>query len=544
MAPTRPVQYPDWALQDITDATSGQPNVEQPDALHSGSGVDSSDDPILPSPPTIEGVKYYERTPRRWFNWLMRTQSYWVRWLDKITQDNKTSITTLDGEMDTAQSNIQSNTTSINSLNSSVSTINGTLGSHGTAISSLQSQVGTNTSDIATHDSHLSTIDGQVSTLQTAAATALATNNTQDGNIGNLQSRMSTAESTNNTQDSNIGSLTSGLSTTNGDLSTLTGRVSATEGVNNTQDTTLNGHTNSINSLTGRASSLEGRMGTAESNITNLQGRMNTAESTNTTQNSNISTLQGQMSTAQGNISNLQGRMNTTESTDSTQNSNISTLQGQASTALSTNNTQDSRLNTLETNSGCGSGYSGTALATRTSTLESTSSTLVTATGSVEQGSLTVHFGQYAGSWQFADNANPANPVDETFTLRYKVVVHSGFSLITLVFPQFAKNSYSGSMVTTTQLPASCRPQNNVWLCNEVIGGVIGAGQLMQFGFIKIDTAGTIWFGSNDSTIGTLVPRGGSGTPSWTNMFAWDPGHAAVYNKGFYNFCITYPYVI
>lgn len=257
MAATRPGQYPDWALQDITDPVSGQPNVEAPDAIHAGTGINSSADPVLPDPATIEGVKYLERTPRRWFNWLMRVQSYWVRWLDTITQNHETSIASIGGQIDAINIEQSAQDASINSLNSEVSGVNITLSAHGVAISNLQTNASADEADIDTLQGQMTSANSSISILNGQMTTATNKNNSQDGEISTLQGQATTALNTNNTQDSNISALQSGLGSANSNISSLQSRTT-------TAESNISTNTSDISSLQSSRTIDEGKISTLE----------------------------------------------------------------------------------------------------------------------------------------------------------------------------------------------------------------------------------------------------------------------------------------
>jgi len=62
---TKPTKYPDFAMDDVVDPTSGQPNIIEP-----STGKKS------------DGWVYNEKPPRQYFNWLARLTSQWIRWID------------------------------------------------------------------------------------------------------------------------------------------------------------------------------------------------------------------------------------------------------------------------------------------------------------------------------------------------------------------------------------------------------------------------------------------------------------------------------
>ena len=97
MPVSKPTKYPDFAMTDVTDPASGQPNVIEPAA-----GKKS------------DGWVYNEKPPRQYFNWMQRLNSLWIRWVDDYITN------TLSGILSGINSILSSHTTSINTLNTEV----------------------------------------------------------------------------------------------------------------------------------------------------------------------------------------------------------------------------------------------------------------------------------------------------------------------------------------------------------------------------------------------------------------------------------------
>jgi len=57
--------FPDFAMNDVTDPSSGQPNVVEPSAGKKAGGF-----------------IYNEKPPRQYLNWMQRLNSLWIRYLD------------------------------------------------------------------------------------------------------------------------------------------------------------------------------------------------------------------------------------------------------------------------------------------------------------------------------------------------------------------------------------------------------------------------------------------------------------------------------
>jgi peptidoglycan hydrolase CwlO-like protein len=145
-------------------------------------------------------------------------------------------VTTLEGQMVTANSNI--------------STLQGQMTTANSNISTLQGQMTTANSNISTLQGQYSTLNGEVNTLQSEM-------NTAQSDINTLQSEMNTAQS-------DIIALYSTTATTAAAVAGLAVSQAA-------QDVTLAAHTASIGTLNGQVGTLQGQMSTAQSNITALE---------------------------------------------------------------------------------------------------------------------------------------------------------------------------------------------------------------------------------------------------------------------------------
>ena len=62
----KPTLFPDWALSDIIDPTSGQNNVVEPSAGQKNTGW-----------------TFKQFPPRQFFNWLLRLTNEWLKWFDE-----------------------------------------------------------------------------------------------------------------------------------------------------------------------------------------------------------------------------------------------------------------------------------------------------------------------------------------------------------------------------------------------------------------------------------------------------------------------------
>ena len=74
--------YPDFAMVDTPDPTSGQPNVATP-------GTEKKN----------VGWVYNEKPPRQYFNWLARVTSKWIRYFDGMIDNIKASTVANDSSV-------------------------------------------------------------------------------------------------------------------------------------------------------------------------------------------------------------------------------------------------------------------------------------------------------------------------------------------------------------------------------------------------------------------------------------------------------------
>jgi chaperonin cofactor prefoldin len=159
-------------------------------------------------------------------------------------------VTTLEGQMVTANSNI--------------STLQGQMTTANSNISTLQGQMTTANSNISTLQGQYSTLNGEVNTLQSEMNTAQSDINTLQSEMNTAQSDINTLQSEMNTAQSDIIALYSTTATTAAAVAGLAISQAA-------QDVTLAAHTASIGTLNGQVGTLQGQMSTAQSNITALE---------------------------------------------------------------------------------------------------------------------------------------------------------------------------------------------------------------------------------------------------------------------------------
>jgi peptidoglycan hydrolase CwlO-like protein len=209
------------------------------------------------------------------------------------TTDVDASLTSLDGRLDTAETNITS--------------LDGRLDTAETDITTLDGRVDTAETNITSLDGRLDTAETDITSLKTRMTTA-------ETNITTLDGRLDTAET-------DITSLKTRMTTAETNITTLDGRLDTAE----TDITTLDGR---VDTAETNITSLGTRMTTAETNITTLDGRVDTAET-------DITTLDGRVDTAETNITSLDGRLDTAE-TDVT----ALETKTQYQSIPSTNNTQ------------------------------------------------------------------------------------------------------------------------------------------------------------------------------------------------------------
>lgn len=87
---TKPSEFPDWATSLETDATSGQPNRDQPPTDKQESGYDFEESP-----------------PRQWINWKFWNIGNWTRWFNQregeIQSDLDDAVTAIEGLTESEQ---------------------------------------------------------------------------------------------------------------------------------------------------------------------------------------------------------------------------------------------------------------------------------------------------------------------------------------------------------------------------------------------------------------------------------------------------------
>jgi hypothetical protein len=474
MAPSRPTSYPDWALQDITDPISGQPNVSEPDTIHSGTGIDSSDDPILPNPPTIEGVKYLERTPRRWFNWLQRFNGYWVRWLDYITQSHDTTLTTHGNEISTLQNNATTDENAILALQSDVSTIDNTLDGHGQSIVNLQNTQGAQDIEIsAINNTTIPPMQDAISTLINQMVTATDTNNSQDGSITSLNSRTNSLEGSRTVDEAAFATLKSDTTGNSYAGSPLHSRLDTDEGLIST-----------LNTNTGVAAPYAGQ---------SLKTRMDNAESSLGSQMGEIDNLKTAVGTPYYPANSLDSRVSTNENEISALDTNTGAGTGYSNP----DGSLDTRLSIIETHTGAGVGYDdpyysmASRLDTHDGQIGNNSSDITTINNNIGTIGLiytTIHFGQIGGTWQYGSSDLAVNI--GMITTDYG----SMGAFCRLIFPAIPNNTPpSGNKYfqTTTGLPGGTWPVVDVTApCWLDLGVPTNPPYL---GAIRIATDGTIY---------------------------------------------------
>jgi chaperonin cofactor prefoldin len=150
-------------------------------------------------------------------------------------------------DADTVPVNVK---TAIGAIDIDVTTLEGQMVTANSNISTLQGQMTTANSNISTLQGQYSTLNGEVNTLQSEM-------NTAQSDINTLQSEMNTAQS-------DIIALYSTTSTTAAAVAGLAVSQAA-------QDVTLAAHTASIGTLNGQVGTLQGQMTTAQNNITALE---------------------------------------------------------------------------------------------------------------------------------------------------------------------------------------------------------------------------------------------------------------------------------
>lgn len=108
----KPSVFPDFAMTDVIDPTSGQPNVVEPSDTKKN-----------------VGWVYNEKPPRQYFNWLARTTSLWIHYLSDAIDVVFTWIGNICASVIPNDSSVSGETCkdALDTLGGDVATINGTL---------------------------------------------------------------------------------------------------------------------------------------------------------------------------------------------------------------------------------------------------------------------------------------------------------------------------------------------------------------------------------------------------------------------------------
>ena len=312
-----------------------------------------------------------------------------------------TDLTTLDGRLDSLETESGSIRSTLNTYTSSNDTLNTTQNSR---LSSLETKTGSLDSDISTLDGRvdsleiktgsldgdISTLDGRVDSLETESGSIRTdfntytssndtTNSTQDGRLSSLETFTGSIDNTYAT-DQDVTDL-------RGDFNTYT---SSNDNTNNTQNNRLNSLETTSGSHGGRIDSLEEFTASIDNtyatdqDVTDLRSDLNSYTSsnntTNTTQNNRLSSLE----TFTGSIDN-------TYATDQDVTDLRSDLNSYTSSNDSTNTTQNNRLSSIESVTGSFiTGYTETQNLDDVTTLGSSTTNSISVGGLDSTGAISI----------------------------------------------------------------------------------------------------------------------------------------------------------
>ena len=274
--------------------------------------------------------------------------------------------------------------------NTDLTTLDGRLDSLETESGSVRTTLNSYTSS---NDNRNATQDGRLNSIETKTGSLESVNTAQNGRLGSLETESgsirtafntytSSNDSTNSTQDGRLNSLESSRTSLNSFTSSAGGRISSLESFTGSIDATYATDadvTTLRNTLNSYTSSNDGKNSTQD-------GRLNSLESSRTSLNSFTSSASGRLSSIETVTGSFDGRLDSIESftgsldatyaTDSDLGLLRGTLNSYTSSNDGRNNTQDGRLNSLES--------SRTSLNSFTSSASGRLSSIETTTGSFD----------------------------------------------------------------------------------------------------------------------------------------------------------------
>ena len=235
--------------------------------------------------------------------------------------DNR--ATSLEGRMDTAESDIDAVENRATALENRATSLEGRMSTAEGDIDSLEGRMNTAENDIDAVENRATTLENRATSLEGRMTTAESDIDAVENRATALENRATSLEGRMTTAEGDIDNLESDMTTAQGDITALQGRATALE----TRSTNLEGRMTSAES---DIDSLESDMTTAQGDITALQGRATSLEGRMTTAESDIDSLENDMTTAQENITALRGRATSLESDMTTAQGDITALQDRA----------------------------------------------------------------------------------------------------------------------------------------------------------------------------------------------------------------------
>ncbi len=286
------------------------------------------------------------------------------QWLSHL--DGRTTV--LEGEMDTAQTDISNAKTAIESLQEDVAAITGggtdSIKTLKEAITALQGTSAEHTTQIAGLGTRLTTAETDIDNLETADVELQKEIDAAEVRIKAIEDDY--LKSTDKT------TLQNNINTVANDLASEVARSTGVEAGLRTDVDTANRNASqalldaaaaqeAADQAQDEVDAVEGRVGTVEGKVSTLEGKVSTLESSSadyatriSTVEGKVSTLEGKMTTAEGNISTLQGNVTSLQSADealderiTTNTSNITKVTNRVSTLEGTVGGHTTSINSI-----------------------------------------------------------------------------------------------------------------------------------------------------------------------------------------------------
>ena len=310
----------------------------------------------------------------------------WVGLADPRIASNASAITTLQSEMNTANSNISGNSTAITALDTTTVAQGNSITSLSGSVTTLQSSLTTAEGNIGTAQTDITTNATAISGLTTRVTSAEGNITSVTSDVTTLQSDMTTAQGNITTNATAVSGLTTRMTTAEGNITTNASDITALETTVNNGSTGVVATSNALGALTTRVTTAEGSITTNASDITALESTVNDASTGVAANASAVSSLDTRVTSAEGSITSLssdvttlQSDMTSAEGDITTNASALTALTTRVTTAEGSITTNSSDITALETTVNNGS----TGVAANASAISGLDTRVTTAEGSI-----------------------------------------------------------------------------------------------------------------------------------------------------------------